>query len=132
MRWVAIAFVDGRYLVGTEGHQLVIDPNEWPSSNPWMRRDQPLALRATGERIRSLYVVRDLYYRASSGRRDGEICRDLPGYTVLGDNVSISDDSRLRFEHGIERGRILGKVVPSPNPLKALHRQRDLYFQYLK
>ncbi len=131
-RWVAIAFVDGLYLVGAEGHQLVIDPKEWPSFNPWMRRDQPLALRATGERIRSLSVVRDLYYRASSGRRDGELCRDLPGYAVLGDNVSISDDSRLRFDHGIERGRILGKVVPSPNPLKALHRQRDLYFQYLK
>jgi hypothetical protein len=71
-------------------------------------------------------VFRDLVYRGY-GDANEETISAGPGYVVLGDNISISKDSRgpTGNSERWDASRIRGVVLPTSNPLDNLLRQRS-------
>lgn len=135
--WFCLAKVDQRWIGGISSF-----PSEWaediertsnlesPIPTPAKREANPISLRfeSRQSKLDRMHVLRDTYYRASFGQRNGIVSERSPGWTVLGDNVSISDDSRTDFPGGIPSQNLRGKVVPNADPLHQLRRQIHLYY----
>ena len=131
------ARVDGRLLIAEDQEVFAIDlassnggENSEPSSlGPWLNSLQPIAIAvADSPCLRRQWVVRDRYYRMSSRHANGVICQpnSTTGYTLLGDNVSVSADSRTRWPMGVERDSILGRIQVTPQVYGNLERQARL------
>lgn len=74
--------------------------------------------------IEQLVVLRDLHYR---GARDAPVQQfdSNEGLVLLGDNVSLSSDSRQRWEEGIGLSDIAGVIEESRSGIENLLRQRE-------
>lgn len=135
--WFCLAKVDQRWICGASSC-----PSEWVediegtnnldgSITTSLTRDaSPISLRFESNQCKldRMLVLRDTYYRASFGQRNGIVSDRSPGWTVLGDNVSISDDSRTDFPDGIPSRNLRGKVIPNADPLHQIRRQVRMYY----
>jgi hypothetical protein len=74
--------------------------------------------------IGQLAILRDLHYR---GAGDAPVQRfdSDEGLVLLGDNVSLSNDSRQRWEKGIGLSDIAGVIEESRGGIENLLRQRE-------
>ncbi len=121
-----VAYVDGRWLTKLYGNgsnersfhldqkEILVDSEE--SSD--LQSTCPVAVHwvIARARIEEVNILRDIFYRGP----DGEVDYELPvvdGFTVLGDNVSNSLDSRTEFPEGVDTKWILGRInFPNAQP----------------
>lgn len=150
--WFAFACVDGRLMAGTDSGSFELGMvNKAQRDSNLETADVELsgvelsdvefsgvelsfAMAPDASSIRTLMVIRDIYYRRSVNHPDGMIQEGISaesnseaGYVVLGDNVAFSDDSRQRLEGGVSRGDIKYWVELPSDPLYSLRRQSKLY-----
>jgi signal peptidase I len=133
-RWIMAGFIDGRLLVGDElgncyaesitALQSTVDEEGRVehSSKPFLTLQD-----SDGNATFDLAILfRDLVYRGY-GDANEETIPAGPGYVVLGDNISISEDSRgpTGNSERWDAGRIRGVVLPTSNPMDNLLRQRS-------
>jgi hypothetical protein len=131
-QWLILALIDGRVLVGDDLEACFASSLE---SVPSRAKDESSMPRKASISISSVedappadlaLVFRDLVYR---GYRDmpEETILPGPGYVVLGDNVSISDDSRGPEGGAVRWGKeqIKGVVLRESNDLASLLRQSE-------
>jgi signal peptidase I len=133
-RWIIAAVIDGRLLVGDElgtchaesitALQSTVDEEGRveDSSKPFLTLQD-----SDGNATFDLAILfRDLIYRGY-GDANEETIPAGPGYVVLGDNISISDDSRgpTGNSERWDAGKIRGVVLPTSNPMDNLLRQRS-------
>lgn len=131
-QWIIAACIDGRVLVGDEFGTCFAASLEAVRSaaqeNPATNAKQSMTLSSVEElpEIDLALVFRDLVYR---GYRDTqqETIPAGPGYVVLGDNISISDDSRGPVGGSMRwnKEQIKGVVLRDSNHLASLLRQSD-------
>ncbi|MCU0718868.1 MAG: S26 family signal peptidase [Pirellula sp.] len=74
--------------------------------------------------IRQWAVFRDLYYRGAGDSPEQRLLAN-DGIIVLGDNISISDDSRQRWEDGLSTEAIRGVVDLRNQGWDALLKQKN-------
>lgn len=135
--WLVIACVDGDGVVALNHRELFrgeldqegVEPETVASSNP---NDDatgsvvPVEIRCLlGDlEIGQLAILRDLHYR---GAGDAPVQRfdSDEGLVLLGDNVSLSNDSRQRWEKGIGLSDIAGVIEESRGGIENLLRQRE-------
>lgn len=132
-QWIIVAMVDGRLLVGDQtgngfAHSLsALTGGEREEQRDLASRTIAIVSNEDGLEFDLAMIFRDVVYRGY-----GDLAQETipagPGYVVLGDNISISDDSRGPAGSQVrwEGDRIRGIVVASPDPLGSLLRQRSL------
>jgi signal peptidase I len=106
------AHCDGRILAAIDGREAIVHACELPKRE-FHPSPQPFALGAAGLAVEAseLVITRDVYYLPPPGRanwRIGPLGEDE--FALLGDNASISQDSRSWTNPQIERSRIRGLV----------------------
>jgi hypothetical protein len=74
--------------------------------------------------VKQWAVFRDLHYRGAGDSPQQRLLAN-DGIVVLGDNISISDDSRQRWENGLSTEAIRGVVDLSNQGWDALQRQKS-------
>jgi hypothetical protein len=79
-----------------------IDPSE-------IAGRMPLRIRGTG--LQRITVLRDIHYRAWKDAEEGELASGQEGYLLLGDNVPLSEDGRIRWAQGVPRSWVRGVVL---------------------
>jgi hypothetical protein len=132
-RWMIVAMIDGRMLVGDEFGNgfadqlstLVKTPTDEVLNDP---AEAAVVLETSGNwDVDLAFIFRDLHYRGY-GDTPEETVPAGPGYVLLGDNISISDDSRgpAGSQSRWEWDRIRGVVSAIPEPLASLMSQRSL------
>jgi len=117
------AIVDGRLMVAfVDREGSAIGSAAWDvhecldASDRFMGADvsseRPIAISLRGGilKITSLDVVRDVHYRGPRGESEYAL-PIVNAIHVLGDNVSISSDSRSELSAGIDRVRITGRLI---------------------
>jgi len=75
--------------------------------------------------VKQWIVFRDLHYRGAGDSPRQRLQAD-EGIVVLGDNISLSDDSRQRWENGLSTESIRGVVDLSDQGWDALLRQKSI------
>jgi hypothetical protein len=118
-----VAVVDGRLLVASFDHRnRFVNSAEWDlyecldMSNQFVEaqasavRPIVISVRVGNPIVTSMSVVRDIHYRGPRGECDFGLAV-VNAFHVLGDNVSISSDSRSELSAGINRNLITGRVV---------------------
>ncbi|MBU6237609.1 MAG: hypothetical protein KGQ51_07255 [Planctomycetes bacterium] len=131
-QWIIAACIDGRLLVGDEFGTCFASPLESvrsaPQDNPatTVKRSMTISSMAGLPKIDLALVFRDLVYRGYGDTAEGTIPAG-PGYVVLGDNISISDDSRGPVGGSVRWGseQIKGVLLRDSNDLASLLRQSD-------
>jgi signal peptidase I len=137
-RWVVhVAFVDDRILVGDDRSMVllgadqaskapaspvplpeVISPDalETDRSEQVLTPISPIAIRIDSGNldVRRALILRDIHYRGAEGETYFEL-PTVPGYHLLGDNVSNSSDSRQRWPDGVSAEKIVGRIVDLAN-----------------
>ncbi len=125
--WIIVAIIDGWLVIGN-------DQQEWARLD-WIENSEevkepnaktsPIAIESKHgfTHMEQILVFRDIYYR---GKQDSDQQTWLAAdrLVVLGDNVSISKDSRERWETGLPAKAIKGIVLQSGNAMETLLRQK--------
>lgn len=112
---VEFGFVDQQVVLAVNATELIRKPYE-PLPGPRHGVAQPIAIRSDSLQVylRSLKITRDVYYLDSSNvGQPWELSRPIDAgcYFVLGDNPSLSEDSRQWRSSCLPRSSIRGKVV---------------------
>jgi signal peptidase I len=131
-QWIIVACIDGRVLVGDEFGTCFASPLESMRSavedDPPTTKKQSMTISSMKElpTMDLVLVFRDLVYRGYGDTAEETIPAG-PGYVVLGDNISISDDSRGPLGGSTRWGReqIKGVLLRDSNDLASLLRQSD-------
>ncbi|MCY2974257.1 MAG: S26 family signal peptidase [Planctomycetota bacterium] len=123
MNRMLVAVVDGRLLVASFDHKnRFVNSAEWDLYACLDTSDQFVDAQASAMRpivisvhggnpnMTSMSIVRDIHYRGPRGEDDFAL-PVVNAFHVLGDNVSISSDSRSELSTGIDRNLINGRVV---------------------
>jgi signal peptidase I len=128
--WILVGIVDGRLLVGDESGTCFAESIDIVDalSEETIKNSPSWSIAiddADDSNIDLAMVFRDVVYRGY-GDAEEETIPAGPGYVVLGDNVSISDDSRgpAGSSKRWDASSLRGIVLPEPNPLESLLRQR--------
>lgn len=134
--WLLWACVDGDGILCLNQRELLrvsldevrssgIEPS--PQNEDGLGQVSPVELRCQfGElELGQILVFRDTHYR---GAGDAPVQRfeHSEGLVLLGDNVSLSNDSRQRWETGLELTDIAGVMEWDRSGLENLLRQREL------
>lgn len=120
---ILVAVVDERLLVVSLDHEnRFVNSAEWDLYECLDISDQFVDAHASATQpivisvrdgnpiVTSMSIVRDIHYRGPRGEDD--FCLPVVNaFHVLGDNVSISSDSRSELSAGIDRNLITGRVV---------------------
>lgn len=136
--WLVIACVDGDGVVSLHDRELLrVELEQEVDSEPEMTASLnsidnsdvyavPVEIRCLLGNIefKQLLVFRDLHYR---GEGDSPVQRfdSDEGLVLLGDNVSLSNDSRQRWDTGLGISDIAGVIDERRSGLEHLLRQRD-------
>jgi hypothetical protein len=117
-----VAAVDGRMIVAlVAGEGQVVGSCAWDlfesldASDRFVEAsiaaDRPIAISVRGATpdVTSVNVVRDIHYRGPRGESEFAL-PVVNAFHVLGDNVSISSDSRSELSAGIDRRLVTGRV----------------------
>ncbi len=126
--WIVIAMIDGYLVAGSQDEEWLrtklplLDTDSTKSeSGP----QAPIEVKAISGRlaIDQLIVFRDIFYR---GNCDSDVQSWAPSdqLVVLGDNVSVSSDSRDRWPDGLPTHSAKGVVLQAESPMEVLLRQR--------
>jgi len=120
------ATVDGRFIVAllddlglaVRSHYWTLDEcigDRLATNGAGYSSERPIvvSVRGTHPQLRIIHVIRDIHYRGPNGEYDYPLSI-VDAYHVLGDNVSISSDSRSQLSEGIERNRISARVILEP------------------
>lgn len=128
--WLLFMKVDGDTIVADETTEWLRDAH---SASQYLEDDSsyesdgaPFSIEChQGDvNVKRWVVFRDLHYRgAGDSPRQRLLAND--GIVVLGDNISISDDSRQRWENGLSTESIRGVVDLSDQGWDALLRQKS-------
>ncbi len=127
--WLMIYLCDGHCLVGNareEIARIAIDRLDQPDDSLTIEdTSQPIHVECKlGEiEIPQKLVFRDIHYRGHLDASE-QVIESSGGYIVLGDNVSLSNDSRQRWSSGLEWRSIRGIVVEQRSGLEHLISQR--------
>lgn len=136
--WLVIACVDGDGVVSLNERELfrieleqeaVSDFETAASSNAIDSADGgifPVEIKCLlgNLQIEQLVVLRDLHYRGS-GDAPVQQFDSNEGLVLLGDNISLSNDSRQRWEEGIDLSGVAGVIDESRSGIESLLRQRE-------
>jgi signal peptidase I len=127
--WLVVMMVDGEGLVGTSNEEWMreqIPVNAAHDEGSSLESDTvPLSIQLQhgDASILRWLVFRDIYYRGV-GDSSRQSLQAGDGIVVLGDNVSISDDSRQRWEGGLSTDSIRGVLDLEHQGWDALWKQR--------
>lgn len=128
-RWLVVMMVDGEGVVGTSSEEWMREPIQdgaTQDEGSSLESDTvPLSIQyQQGEAsILRWLVFRDIYYRGA-GDSSRQSLQAGDGIVVLGDNVSISDDSRQRWDDGLSTDSIRGVLDLKHQGWDALWKQR--------
>jgi signal peptidase I len=133
--WIAFAIVDSALWFGTQSQQvclcrdltdaLLTDSLVEPLQDAGfaLTESMPLAIRSKPSLPVMRVVVRDIHRRGANDQFVQTLSAGPGRYTVLGDNDSVSDDSRTRLEQGVERERVVGWIPDTDDKLGSIKRQ---------
>ncbi len=127
--WIIVAMIDDFLVVGDQDEEwmrIALPESEAGMQRiPPVARTVPIAIGAlSGElSLDQLLVFRDIHYRGQ-GDSSSQTWLPSPGVVVLGDNVSMSSDSRDRWLEGLRPNAIRGVVLQQGSPMETLLRQR--------
>ncbi len=131
--WIILAMIDGRLLIGDESGRCLASPLDSlrttaEESHDESHRSRMVITRRDIPEIDLAIVFRDLVYRGYGDAAEETIPQG-PGYVVLGDNVSISDDSRGPAGGSVrwDLERIKGVVLSDNDDLASLLRQAEMW-----
>ncbi|XZE18860.1 S26 family signal peptidase [Pirellulaceae bacterium SH449] len=127
--WLVVMMVDGEGVVGTSNEEWMrelIPVNAAHDEGSSLESDTvPLSIQLQhgDASILRWLVFRDIYHRGA-GDSSRQSLQAGDGIVVLGDNVSISDDSRQRWEGGLSTESIRGVLDLEHQGWEALWKQR--------
>jgi len=127
--WLMIYLCDGHCLVGNareEIARIAMDGLEQEDDLLTIEDStQPIYIECKlgAIEIPQKLVFRDIHYRGHLDASE-QVIDSSDGYIVLGDNVSLSNDSRQRWSSGLEWSSIRGMVVEQRTGLEHLISQR--------
>jgi hypothetical protein len=132
LKWIIVAMIDGRMLIGDEsGGCFAISLESLRSTNLSSMQEESRQMIRISEavdipEIDLALVFRDLVHRGYGDTAEETIPAG-PGFVLLGDNVSISDDSRGPAGHSVrwDIARLHGVVLRDVNDLASLLRQAE-------
>ena len=126
--WIAIVMVDGHLVVGSQDEEwlrtkLPLLDTELTKSESGLKAPIEVTAISGSLAIDQLIAFRDVFYR---GNGDSDVQSWAPGeqLVVLGDNVSVSSDSRDRWPDGLPTNSVKGVVFQKESPMEVLLRQR--------
>ncbi len=126
--WIVVAMIDGHLVAGNQDEEwlrtkLPLLDTELTKSESGLKAPIEVTAISGSLAIDQLIAFRDVFYR---GNGDSDVQSWAPGeqLVVLGDNVSVSSDSRDRWPDGLPTNSVKGVVFQKESPMEVLLRQR--------
>jgi hypothetical protein len=125
--WIVVMVADGQAIAGTSDREILRTPlaNSVDPEIASEHESSPISIECRFGRmlIEQRLVFRDIHYRGAADSPSQSI-EAGKGIVVLGDNVSLSTDSRQRWENDLGLNAIKGVILKQREGLKALLWQR--------
>lgn len=125
--WIIVAIIDGWLVIGNDQQEWA--RLEWIENSDEIKdpdtTTSPIVIDSKSgfSHLEQILVFRDIYYRGKQDS-DEQMWPAADRLVVLGDNVSISKDSRERWETGLPTNAIKGIVLQKGNAMETLLRQK--------